>query len=123
MRMAAGNHQGQGSAGVSHIVLVKHLVLRQQNGVNVTLEMVDGDQRLAQGECQRLCVGNTHQQCARQAGALGHGDGIQIAELDAGFVQRRADHRYDVAQVFARGEFRNHAPIGRMDGNLRGHNT
>ena len=102
---------------------VEHLALRQQNRVNVTFEMVDGDERLAQGEGQRFGVGNPHQQCARQAWALGHGDGIQIGEADAGFVQRRANHRNDVAQMFARGEFRNHAAIGRMDGDLRGHNA
>jgi hypothetical protein len=36
------------------------LLLRQQNGVNVTLEMVDRDERLAQGEGQRLGVGDAY---------------------------------------------------------------
>ncbi len=119
MGVATGNHQGQGSC----MAIVEHFLLRQQNGVNVTLKVVDGDERLAQGEGQRLGVRDAHQQCARQARALGNCDSFKVSEADAGFVQRRADHGYDVAQMFARGEFRNHTAIGRMDGDLRGHNA
>jgi hypothetical protein len=56
MGVAAGNHEGQGS----RIVIIEHFLLRQQNGVNVTLEMVDRDERLAQGEGQRLGVGDAY---------------------------------------------------------------
>jgi hypothetical protein len=111
MSVAARNHQGQGSA----IAIAEHFLLRHQNGVNMTLEVVNGDQRLAQGEGQRLGVGDAHQERARQARALGHRDGVKVREADAGFVECRADHGNNVAQMFARGEFRNHTAIGRMD--------
>jgi hypothetical protein len=111
MSVAAGNHQGQGSA----IAVVEHFLLRHQNGVNMTLEVVDGDQRLAQGKGQRFGVSDAHQERARQAWTLSHGDGVKVREADAGFVQCGPDHRNNVAQVFARGEFRNHTAIGRMD--------
>jgi putative nucleotidyltransferase with HDIG domain len=119
MGVASGNHQGQRSG----IAIVEHLLLRQQNGVNVTLEMVDRNERLAQGEGQRLRVADAHQECASQAWSLGHCDRLEVLQVNAGLVQCGADHGNDVAQVFARGEFRNHTAIGRMDGNLRGHNT
>jgi hypothetical protein len=80
--MAAGDHQGQGS----RIVIIELFPLRQQNGVNVTLEMVNRDERLAQGEGQRLGVGDAHEECARQAWALGHRDSLEVREADAGFV-------------------------------------
>ena len=54
--------------------------------MNVTLEMVDGNQRLVQGEGQRLGVGDPDQERTRQAGALGDRDGVEIGEADAGFV-------------------------------------
>ena len=42
---------------------------------------------------------------------------------DAGFRQRRADYGNDIAQMFARGEFRNDTPIRRMDCDLRSHDA
>src|SRR6202044_1633093 len=42
---------------------------------------------------------------------------------DARLVQRGANHWNNVAQMFARSEFRNHTAIGRMHGDLRGHNA
>ena len=83
--------------------------------MDVTLKMIDGDQRLAQGEGQRLGVGHTDQQCSRQAGAFGDRDGIEIGEADAGFGQRGADDGNDVAQMLAGGEFRNHAAVRSVD--------
>jgi hypothetical protein len=111
MSVAAGNHQGQGSA----IAIVEHFLLRHQNGVNMTLEVVNGDQRLAQGKGQRFGISDAHQERARQARALGHRDGVKVREADTGFLQCGADHGNNVAQMFARGEFRNHTAIGRMD--------
>ena len=119
MGMAAGNHQGQRSG----IPIVERFPLRQQNGVNVPFQMVDGDERLPQGECQRFGVSDAYQQCPRQARTLGYGDGFEIGEADAGFVQCGADHWNDVAQMLARGEFWDHTAVGSMDGNLRCHNA
>jgi hypothetical protein len=93
MGVATGNDQGQGSA----IPQLEHLGMRQQNGVNMTLKVVYGDERLAQSEGQRLGVGDSHQQCARKPGAFGHGNRIQIGEANAGFVQCRTHHGNDIA--------------------------
>ena len=119
MGVAAGNDQGQRSA----IPQLEHLAVRQQNGVDVTLKVVDGDERLAQGKGERLGIGDSNQQCARQAGAFCDRDCVQVGEADAGFVQCRTDHGNDIAQVFAGGEFRNHPPIRRMNRDLRGHDA
>jgi hypothetical protein len=114
MRVATGNDQGQRSA----IPQLEHFAMRQQDSVDVTLKMVYGDERLAESEGQRLGVGNANQQSARQTRPLGDRDRVQIGEADAGLIQRRADHRNDIAQMFARGKFWNHTAIRRMDGDL-----
>ena len=97
--------------------------MRQQNSVDVTLEVVDGDERLAQGEGQRLGIGDSNQECACQPGAFCDRDCVQIGEADAGFIQCRTYHGNDIAQMFAGGQFRNHTAIGSMDGDLRGHDA
>jgi putative nucleotidyltransferase with HDIG domain len=119
MGVTAGNDQRQRS----RIAILDRLPLCQQNSVNVTLEMVDGNQWLAQRESQRFGVGHAYQECARQAWAFGHRDTVQVREADPGFFQCGADHRNDIAQMFAGGELRNYPTVGRMDGDLRGHNA
>jgi hypothetical protein len=59
--------------------------------------MVYGNERFAESEGQRLGIGDSNQQCARQAGAFCYRDCVQIREADAGFVQRRTNYRNDVA--------------------------
>jgi hypothetical protein len=93
MGVAPGNHQRQGPRAI----IIEHLSLRQQNSVNVALEMVNGDKRLAQGEGQRFGVRDAHQERARQAWALSHRDSLKVREADAGLVQCGAHHRNDVA--------------------------
>jgi hypothetical protein len=119
MGVATGNNQGQGS----NIAQLEHFAMRQQNCVNMTLKVVHGDERLTQSEGQRLGVGDSNQQCAGQAGALGDRDRVQIGEADTGFVERRADHGNDIAQMFARSKFRNHTPIRCVDFDLRGNDA
>jgi hypothetical protein len=93
MRVATGNDQGQRSA----IPQLEHLAMRQQNGVNMTLKVVYGDERLAQGKGERLGIGDSNQKCACQAGAFCDRDCVQIGEADAGFVQCRTHHGNDIA--------------------------
>jgi len=119
MGVASRDNQGQGSG----IGFVQRFALCQQNRVNMTLQVVDGNQRLAQRKGQRLGIGDAYQQRARQAGALGYGNCVEIRQADAGFVERGTDYRNNVAQVFPRGQFRNHPTIRRMDRDLRGHNA
>jgi poly(A) polymerase len=119
MGMATGNDQGQRSS----IAQFEHFTMRQQNRVNMTLKMINGDERLAQSKGERLGIGDSNQKCACQAGAFCDRDCVQIGKADAGFVQRRAHHGNDIAQVFARGKFRNHTTIRRMNSDLRRHDA
>jgi putative nucleotidyltransferase with HDIG domain len=116
--VAAGNHQSQSSG-----TRIEGFTLSQQNGMNVALKVVHRDQRFLQGESQRLGVSDSHQQRARQAGALGDRDGIEISKADSRLGHRRANYGNDITQMFARGEFRNHPAVRCMDGDLRGHDA
>ena len=71
---------------------------------DVAVQVADGDQRQAAREGQRLGGGEADQQRADQAGALGHGDGVDAVESDAGVVQRPLDHGHAQLQVAARGD-------------------
>ena len=99
--------------------LVRGLLLRQQNRVDVALQVVDRDQRLAQSESQRLGVRDAHQQRARQSGPSVTAMASRSAKADARLGHRRPHHRNDVAQMFARRQFRNHPAVRRVDGDLR----
>ncbi len=44
--------------------------------MDVTFQVVDGDERLAEPECQRLGEGDADQQRSSEAGARGDGDGV-----------------------------------------------
>ncbi len=50
----------------------------QQDGVDVAFEVVDGDERLAEGPGQGLGVADADEQGAGEAGAFGDGDGVQV---------------------------------------------
>ncbi len=93
MGVATGNDQGQRS----RIGQLEHFAMCQQNGMNMTLKVVDGDQRLAQSKGERFGIGDSNQKCACQAGTFRDRDCVQIGEADAGFVQRRAHHGNDIA--------------------------
>jgi putative nucleotidyltransferase with HDIG domain len=116
MGMAPGNDQGQRAS-------LPQLTVRHQDGVDVPLQVVDGHQRFVEGKGQRLGVSNSNQQCSGQARPLGDGDGIEILEADPCFLQRSPNDRHDIAQMFARGKFRNHPTIGRVGGDLRRHDV
>ncbi len=98
----------------------RSLPFMQQNGVDVPLQVVDGDQRQPLRKGQRLGVGDAHQQRSGQPRPAGHGDGVQVGEGDAGLRQRRADHGNDGAQMLAAGQLRNHSAVAGVGGDLRG---
>ena len=54
MGMAAGNDQSQRAS-------LPRLTVRHQDGVNVPLQVVDGEERFVQGKGQRLGVSNSNQ--------------------------------------------------------------
>ena len=117
MGVPPGDHQRQGSGpGLSFL-------LRQQHGMNVAFQVVNGNQRLAQGKGKRLGVRHAYQERTCQAWAFCDRDRVKVGEPDAGFLHSSADDGDDVPQVLARGEFRNHSTIGCVDRDLRGHNA
>ena len=66
MSVSAGNDQRQHRKLQFVIAL---LALLEQHGMNVAFEMVDRNQRLIEGEGQRLCIADAHQQRSGEAGA------------------------------------------------------
>ncbi len=113
MRMAAADDERKhGVSGALHPCL-------QQHSMDVPLQMVDRDQRLAEAECQSLCKGDPDEESARQAGAGGDGDCIQIGISHGRTSHCLADHWDYAAKVFARGKLRHHATIQGVHVHLR----
>ena len=98
-------------------------MLLQMDGEQMSLQMVDADQRQAGGRGERLRHLHPDQQRADQPRAAGHGDAGQIAQLAAGATERFVRHRQRALQVVARGELRHHAPILRVEGGLGVHHV
>ncbi len=91
--------------------------------MNVSLKMVHSDQRFFQREGQRFGKADAHQQGAGQSRTLRDRDGIDGRISLSGLGQCCAHHRYDGAQVLARGQFRNHSAIRLVSGDLRGNHV
>ena len=81
----------------------------------MAFQVVDGNEGQVGGEGQGLGVGNADEERTGESGTAGHRNGVEAGKRDARVAKRGADHGNNVAQVFARGEFRNHTTIGRMD--------
>ncbi len=92
----------------------------KQDGVDVALEVVDGDERLAECVGESLGVTDADEQRAGEAGAFGDGDGVELRHGDTGFAEGGIDDGDDGAEVFARGELGDDASVGGVDGDLRG---
>jgi hypothetical protein len=89
--------------------------------MDVTLQVVDRDERLAERIGQGLGVADADQQGSREARALGYGDGIEVCHGHAGLTYGRLNHRHNGAEVLAGGELRDDAAVGRVDRDLGGH--
>ena len=92
----------------------------KEYGVNVAFQVIDGHERFAEFGGQDPAVRHSHQERTDEAGALGHADGIDVREIEARLEKRFADDGNDLAQVFARGEFGNHAAVLAVNIELRG---
>ena len=97
VRVAAAHHQRQ--RGQLHRRAAAARL--QDHGVDVAFDVVDGDQRQAADECQRLGIGEAHQQRPHQAGSRGGGNGVQTTQRNPGTLQRFTHHRHDGAQMLA----------------------
>ena len=71
-------------------------------------------------QCVGKAVGDagTHQQCARKAGTLGVGNGIEVSERKVVLSQQFPRERDDAPNVIARGQFRNNAAVVGVHGDL-----
>ncbi len=96
--MASGHEQqeiGEGNA------------IGQAGGERVAFEMVDGQKRLV-GCCgQRLGGHQADDEAAHEAGAGGGGDGVDVCERQAGFVEGRGDDVVEGFHMGAGGDLRN----------------
>lgn len=103
MRMAAARDQGDGrklNAGIG-----------EQNGMDVTFDMVYGNERNMPGETKRFGIGNANEERADQTRAFSDRDRAQIIELHSCLVERLAHDWNNRAQLLARSEFRYDAPV------------
>jgi hypothetical protein len=100
-------------------IAIASLPLLEEHCVNVSFEMIDGDERLVGSEGQGFCVADSDQQCAGESWTLGDGDSVELIERHIGLAQRSANDGNDVAQVLARSEFRHYSAERLMRGDLR----
>ena len=124
-RMPPGGHQREGGKGCLSNGLAGravHLVF-EQNGVDVTFQVVHADQRLAEGKRQRFAIDESDQERADQSRPFGDGEGVHGADGQVGLPAGLLDHRLNLAQMFAGGEFGDHASIFFVGQNLGGHDA
>src|SRR5271170_1685712 len=86
------------------------------------LQVVHGNQRLAERVRKRLGIGDANQQRTGKPWAAGNGDGVEIAPAGASLIKRGADDRDNVAQMLSRGKLWNDAAKLGVRRNLRGDN-
>src|SRR5260370_15440994 len=90
------------------------------NGIDMTFDVIDADQRFVQRERHRLRERYTHQQRANQARPNRHRDAVDLFLRQARARERLFDNRNDLVQMLARSKFGNHAAKALMRCNLRG---
>ncbi len=97
------------------------LPLIQQHRVNVTFEMIHGNQRKMIRKSESLGVCNAHQKCTGKPGAGSHSDGIEIGERKVRLGQCGADHGNNGAEMLSAGQLRYHAAVSGVRSDLRSH--
>lgn len=118
-RMAAGHDETHGrklrraSGGMGF----------EKNGVDVTFEVIHGDERLVERKRKDFSVCQADEKRADKAGALGDADGVDFRQRKTGLSNCFANHRNNLAQVLAGSEFRNDAAVFAMNGDLRSDNA
>jgi hypothetical protein len=112
--VAAGDDEGE-QRGLRNLVNLLH-----EDRVDVAFQMIDGDERLAGGECERPGVGDADEEGTGEAGTFGDGDGVEIGEASVCLRECGADYGYDVAEMLAGGEFGDDAAVIGVERDLRG---
>jgi hypothetical protein len=92
----------------------------EQDGVNVSFDVMDGNERDLAGEAEGFSVCDTDKQRSNKSRAGRDRDGGEIAERNARLLESLADHRHNGAQVFTRGELGNDPAIFCVNVELRG---
>ena len=92
--------------------------LGQPHRQSVAFEMIDGDEGLVVGEGQRLGGHDADHHAADQPRPAGRGDGVEIGQPDARFVERLGDQPVDPLQMRPRGDLRHHTAEPPMFGEL-----
>src|SRR5262245_9885705 len=87
------------------------LVSFEKNRVNMSFEVVHRDEGLVERVCERLAVGDANEKRPDEARALRNADRIDVGKIEASLQKSFADNRDNLAQMFARGEFGNYAPV------------
>ena len=87
----------------------------------MALEVVDGEQRLAGDERQRLGGGQPDQDAADQPRTGGRGDAVEIGEAQGRPVHGAPDQPVDHLHMRPRGDLGNDAAIGGVLGDLAEH--
>src|SRR5256885_16883114 len=81
--------------------------------------MVYGDEWFVEGLRQGFGIGDTKEERADEAGALGDADGVDVVEGEVGFGEGFADYWNDLAEMFAGGEFGDDAAVLTVNVDLR----
>ncbi len=122
IKVRVSSRHNQGEHGKLQLVIAL-LPLFQQNRMDVAFEMIDGNQRLVEGEGQSLGIADAHQQRSGEAGALGDCDGVDGVVSLIGLSQRLPDDGNNRPQMLARCQLRHDAAVGLMRGDLRSHDV
>ena len=70
-------------------------------GADVSLDMMDSDQRLAGRQRVGFCCGQPDQQSSHQSRSVGHRDRVDLIHRGLRFFQRLIHNRVHVGQVMA----------------------
>src|SRR6266516_459015 len=73
----------------------------------MTLHVMDSEQRNPARKRQRLAITDTNEQRANQSRSVRNGYGIEIIELRPSFFDGALDHRHDAGEMRARCNLRN----------------
>ena len=95
--------------------------MRQPRGQRMALQMIDAVKRRAAGQRQCLAGCQADQHTADQPRSGGGGNGIHLFQFASGLGQRVGNQPVEMVDMRARGQFRHHAAIGRMQLNLAQH--
>ena len=92
----------------------------EEVGRDVTVEVIDPDQRQPVRGGQRLCRAHADQQRPDQPGGRRDRDGVKIGKLSPGVREGPVDHGVDELEVVARGDLGDDASVALVEGGLRG---